>query len=192
MSKFYVYQYVRLDGTPYYIGKGSRDRHSHRCHSVHVPSDKSRIVIISKDMTEADAFQAEVFLIFMYGRVDRGTGCLRNLTDGGEGVSGYKPTDEALAKLRAAMSKKRKPLPEEYKAKLSAAKIGKISPRKGKKHSAESIAKMRLAHKNEVENRKQKKIDKKMDELYLRIAMNRARNHEFTPAGQPTTQVTIM
>lgn len=38
-------------------------------------------------MSEADAFQAEMLNIYLYGRIDQGTGCLRNRTDGGEGIT---------------------------------------------------------------------------------------------------------
>jgi hypothetical protein len=43
-----------------------------------------------------DAEKLEVIrLIAFYGRIDNGTGCLRNLTDGGEGVTGrIQPEEE--------------------------------------------------------------------------------------------------
>ena len=55
-------------------------------------------------MSEGDAFEAERFLISYYGRVDLGTGSLRNLTDGGDGASGAIRSEEtkrkqAIAKL---------------------------------------------------------------------------------------------
>jgi NUMOD3 motif len=84
---FYTYLWLRYDGTPYYVGKGKAsrayDNHSHR---VHAP-DKERI-LVQEFPSEAGALAAEKFFIAYYGRLDLGTGCLRNRTDGGEGVSG--------------------------------------------------------------------------------------------------------
>jgi hypothetical protein len=79
---FYTYLWLREDGTPYYVGKGTRDRafQPHRKGRWKRPS-KERIVI-QEFLNEADALAAEDFLIAFYGRIDQGTGCLRNLTDG--------------------------------------------------------------------------------------------------------------
>ena len=99
-SNFYVYQYLREDGTPYYIGKGSGRRHLSRNRVVSPPTDKSRIQIIKDNLNEADAFTLETQLIIQYGRKDIGTGILRNKTNGGEGASGAKRTEEQLVNYR--------------------------------------------------------------------------------------------
>ena len=111
-SDYYVYGYIRkiasMDGPAgsfYYIGKGmgnrARDNHRH----IPVPKDPKRIVKIAENLTEEDAFSLEKSQIKEYGRIDNGTGCLRNLTDGGEGPSGYKFTEEQCAKNSAARKK---------------------------------------------------------------------------------------
>ncbi len=65
---FYVYQYLREDGTPFYIGKGSNNRinESHEPW-VTIPSLERR-QIIKDNMLEAEAFDFELNLIKKYGR----------------------------------------------------------------------------------------------------------------------------
>jgi hypothetical protein len=83
-GEFYTYLWLRKCGTPYYVGKGKGNRgFVSFSHNVKCPSDHSRI-IVQEWTSEKDAFAAEIFLISFYGRVDQGTGCLRNITDGGE------------------------------------------------------------------------------------------------------------
>ena len=137
MSEFYIYVYLREDGSPYYVGKGKGNRawkkSGRRCPP---PADSSRIVIVKESLTETEAFDEERLLIACYGRKDKGTGCLRNLTDGGDGVSGWIPSEETKAKQSAAMiGKKHSP---EHIAKISGekhpmyGKTGEKSPNFGK------------------------------------------------------------
>jgi len=90
---FYTYLWLREDGTPYYVGKGALKRAFRKGH----PPDR---VITQAHPCEAEAFAVEVFLIAHYGRKDLGTGCLRNLTDGGEGHAG--PSEATKEKIRKA------------------------------------------------------------------------------------------
>jgi hypothetical protein len=50
--------------------------------------------IIFDSLTEQEAFILESNLIKEYGRLDLGTGCLANMTDGGEGCSGLIHSDK--------------------------------------------------------------------------------------------------
>jgi hypothetical protein len=99
---FYTYLWLRDDGTPYYVGKGKLRRamwsYGHR---VRRPVD-SAYIILQEWEDEQDALEAEKFLIGFYGRANIGTGCLRNLTDGGEGISN--PPFEVRQKIRIALT----------------------------------------------------------------------------------------
>ena len=86
---FYAYLWLRVDDTPYYVGKGQSGRAFVFHGGLHPPKDRSRIIIMGRD-SEAEAFITEIELIANWGRKDLGTGILHNWTDGGDGASGYR------------------------------------------------------------------------------------------------------
>ena len=92
---FYVYAFLRPDGTPCYIGKGKGNRWRHdgkygrNLHLRRIIANAKesgqpleRIKLI-ENMSEADALSMEAFFIAAVGREAQG-GPLVNLTDGGE------------------------------------------------------------------------------------------------------------
>lgn len=101
---FYVYAYLRDNGTPYYIGKGQNKRawERNKNERFQPPKNFNRIVICESNLSEIGAFALERRLILWYGKKKDNTGILRNQTDGGEGTSGIKKTEEHIKKFSKA------------------------------------------------------------------------------------------
>ena len=141
LLRFYVYALL-LDNEVFYIGKGSGRRtevhllHARRGHDCYKcrkirkgvsQGQEYKSCILFECETEAQAFDYERALITLYHEQ------LTNLTLGGEGLSGYRHTDEAKERMRQL--KIGQSLDEAHRRKLSDAL-------KGKPKSAEHNRKM--------------------------------------------------
>ena len=153
MDNFYVYMYLRAKntrhgdiGTPYYVGKGKGMRAYSKNHRVRPPKERARIVIVALHLSETSAHKEEMRLIAFYGRIDVGTGCLRNLTDGGEGRQGRVVTEDErkrwseMVKSSYAAGNRAKPGPKPSPKPPKRPKCGWI-------HSKETLVKMSIAAK---------------------------------------------
>jgi hypothetical protein len=196
-NNYYVYMYLREDGTPYYVGKGiGRRAYKKDSRTILPPEDKTRIVFAKKNLTEKEAFDHEIKLIAFYGRKDKGTGILRNLTDGGEGASGMILSEESKNKIGKAIKGRKyseetrkkmsqaqkiakqhllgKPFPEELRKKMVAAlPRGEKHPAFGKKVSEETRKKMSLSRtgkKHSEETRKKLSNCKRSEEFKSKIS----------------------
>lgn len=108
---FYVYIYLNplKNFQPFYVGKGRKNRMFHHLReksskNIHkfntikqiknITNQNPPIEIYSKNLTNKEACFLEEELIGFYGRVDKGTGILTNMTDGGEGGNGILWSEE--------------------------------------------------------------------------------------------------
>lgn len=168
-NRFYVYEHIRSDtGAIFYVGKGTGNRcfvksHHHRnvfWQRIEKKAGGFCIRIVSKDIDEELAFFVEQERISQL----RAVGIhLCNMTDGGDGTSGWIKTTEWRKKIGS--KHKGKIVPAEVRAKISASVkasgyVPSLETRKkisnankghqrslGFKHSEETKLKMSNAHK---------------------------------------------
>jgi hypothetical protein len=120
--KYYVYRWIRLDkNEPFYIGIGTKTKNdikygtftrasSDKKNNTIWKSIKDKTSILIQIVLESDDYNfikcKEKEFINLYGRIDLGTGCLANMTDGGEGTVGV-IVSEKSRKLRGINAKNR-------------------------------------------------------------------------------------
>jgi hypothetical protein len=146
---FYTYAHYTPEGRLFYIGKGqgrrahSKHRINKHWHSIVAKYGQPKVEILANWDTEEEAFSHEILLINCFR--DMGYK-LCNLTDGGEGATGRKISDEHKAKISAKLKGRVGVIPsDETRKKQSLAHMGQVSYRKGVfgvyKQSKETIAK---------------------------------------------------
>lgn len=111
MCRYYIYRHIRHDkNEPFYIGKGTKADNcvTHKVVYRRAYSKLDRnyiwkgitnrtdytVEIIYETDSRKEIDKKEIEFIQLYGRIDKGTGTLCNLTDGGDGQ--YNVSDEAL------------------------------------------------------------------------------------------------
>jgi len=112
-NNFYVYLHSRIGtGEPFYIGKGKGKRaHSRAGRNQYwdriVKKDGDFYVsLLSGGVDEEFAMLLEIEAIALF----RARGCtLVNMTDGGDGASGHRPSDESRAKMSESSYMRGKP-----------------------------------------------------------------------------------
>lgn len=125
-KQFYVYIHKLPDGTPFYVGMGKNKRAYDKWnrgifwHAVvkkHCPQGPC-VELVATSLTQDEAIEIEIALIWYYGRRDLKNGTLVNLTDGGDHAI---PGPETRAKLsQSAKARFQNP---EQKAKQSQSQI---------------------------------------------------------------------
>lgn len=89
----------------FYVGIGAKETRAYSTHkrtnfwNKIVRKYGYTIEITHKDLCWEDACAIEKYLIAFYGRIDLGTGCLCNLTDGGDGTFGRVCSDKTKEKI---------------------------------------------------------------------------------------------
>lgn len=110
----FIYGYVRQRNsekysfkarTLYYVGKASRAiRVTEKHNGVAIPKNRKFIQILKRGLTEEEANHWECYYIAKLGRIDKGTGILRNRTDGGEGVMGRLVSEDQKHRRNEALA----------------------------------------------------------------------------------------
>lgn len=153
-KKFYVYAHIRKDnGSIFYIGKGSGKRANvvkkRNKHWTNVANKAGyTIKILHENLTEYEAMNLEIKIISEIG-LDN----LCNMTNGGEGTSGFKMSDEQKKVLISNLTGRK--FSKETREKISKALTGKkrdsglveahAAMMRGRKHSKEHVEKIRAS-----------------------------------------------
>lgn len=151
---FYTYCHTRNDTNKiFYIGKGiknrstsKKDRNTHWKNIVKKHGFKAEILAYWK--TEQEALSHEILLISCFKNMGY---ALANKTNGGEGVSGFKHSEQIKKHISAKMkgkisARKGKNITEEHKAKIGLANTGKTHSKETKQKMSE-LAKLRWTNK---------------------------------------------
>ena len=160
-----VYQHRRLDTNEvFYIGIGSNKRRAYSKYKRTklweniVNKVGYSIEITHDDILWEEACSIEKYLISFYGRRDLGLGSLINMTDGGDGRLGSTASEETKLKMSKSLKGKnvwtkeyikkgivnvKRELTPEYRKKISDSLKGRPGTWIGRKHSEETIERLR-------------------------------------------------
>lgn len=152
-----VYRHWRLDKNEvFYVGIGKEDsrafdfiRRNKVWKGIKRRTDVD-VEIVARDLSWELACELEQLMIQEYGRIDLGTGCLVNLTNGGEGTIGLKQSQETIDKRANSIRGKKRS--DETRAKISLALTGK-------KLSEKHIESLRTSHLGNIPSNAKQVID---------------------------------
>ena len=140
----YVYLHKKDNGSIFYVGKGTGYRAWHFTNrNAYWKRVRKKygvnVVIFKDDMTDEDALNLEVELISVIGKKN-----LTNFTDGGDGTSGYKHSEETIRKMSKSHKGKESwakgvKFSEEHKGKMSLAAKGKKKSLAHRKALSEAV-----------------------------------------------------
>lgn len=148
MNNFYVYLHRKAsDNSIFYVGKGKgfrAYRTSGRSDYWNKKFNKHGLIveILFKDLIESEAFRLEIETI--KNLKESGENII-NLTNGGEGMSGHKMSNESLVKMSLAQ-KNQKPWSDEARKKMSDRVSGEGCYWFGRKLSEEHRKKISVKH----------------------------------------------
>ena len=134
---FYVYQHLKADsGEIFYVGKGMGRRahdsyHRSKYWKSIVAKHGVTVELLKVDITEPESLELEIATIEKYRK--KGLQII-NMTDGGDGTTGYSHTDEHKQMMSAKQSGENNP------------RYGKVGTRRGVVVGPETIEKLRLSH----------------------------------------------
>lgn len=122
IGKHYLYRYIRHDkNEPFYIGIGTKNKDDLK-YGTYTRAGNKKTNKDWQDIVDNTIHTVEILLesdnykfikekekefIKLYGRINRTTGPLTNLNNGGQGNNGYIPTKETLARLSESHKGKR-------------------------------------------------------------------------------------
>jgi hypothetical protein len=190
--RFYVYCYLRSKDSehgpkysPYYIGKGTGNRViNNKGRSVQTPKDRSFIAYVQEGLTDDEAYSLEAYCVALYGRINEGTGILRNIAAGGRGApevifskerrkkmssihKGRKKSVKHRQLLREARQREGRWKGEKNPKFGGDAVRGELNPMWGKEHSGETRQKISTRNKAFYNTPKGKRINKNRALKYL-------------------------
>jgi hypothetical protein len=175
----YIYRHIRLDkNEPFYIGIGTDSKYQ-RAYSKQsrnifwnrvVSKTDYEVEILLDNLTKDEAKIKEIEFIALYGKKIDKTGILTNISDGGDGNSGCKHTEEA--KLKIGLSNKFKDYSKfdrsymqtkEYKDKVSKINKGRKMPDSMREKTSERM-KNRIVSAKEKDRLRTLMLGKKMSD----------------------------
>lgn len=109
---------ISFNYEPIYVGKGKGNRHQNhyklyktrntrfysKIESIIKDGFQADFLILKDNLSENESFKYEKYFIDLIGKIENG-GPLTNLTDGGQGHSGLKKSDETILKLSNSIKK---------------------------------------------------------------------------------------